>query len=593
MKSRGVFTISIDLELAWGMCDKPIKPSARYMINFERKIVQRILDLFSKYDIQATWAVVAHLLLTECKWEGERVHPEINRPITKNLKYDWFFQHPKNHNDPLWYGSDIIGWIRNSSPKQEIGSHSFCHLPYHEGITNRNAVRADIERAKKLHEVFDLPFEAFIFPYNVVGYRNLLSKAGICVYRGKSHRWYDSIPCRSFRRLLNLIYFLIAVPPQTVTATFDELGLVDIPDSMFLLARTGVRGLVSSRNLIKMGIMGLNRAVKAGKIFHLWFHPLNFAYKTNKQFYVLESILRHAQHLRERGQLDILTMKDIQRITARTNQSTLKSTNVERIRDKAITFHDKKADYLDTEYQNMAKDYFTSSFSYGRKKLGILLDETLRGLPKDSRILDIGCGTGEQLKRCHQLGFNVIGIEPSVRMRSIAQRCNPAVTILNSIITNLPFKDESFDFVMTIEVLRYLHHADIHQAYREMLRVLKPGGQLFFTMVNRYALNGFFIYDTLRRFFFRLIHYEEPVHCEFVTPKQIWHELNNLGIKEIKFHGRMFALLQLAYKINARWAARIIRAFEPFDDLLSLKKWTVPLAGHLIVIARRPAIVSL
>ncbi|MFB0559699.1 MAG: hypothetical protein ACETWM_00515 [Candidatus Lokiarchaeia archaeon] len=318
-KNCGIFTISIDLELAWGMCDKPIKPSTRHAIQLERGIVRQILNLFSKYDVRATWAVVDHLLLTECNWEGDRFHPEISRPITKNLKRDWFFQHPKNQDDLLWYGRDIIEWIRNASPKQEIGSHSFCHIPYHEGSTNCNAVRADIKRAKKMCEAFDLPFEIFVFPRNIIGYRNLLAKAGICVYRGNSPRWYNSIPSFSFRRLMDFIYFLFRIPPPTVKATVDKTGMLNIPECMLLLGRNAVQSLVSCGSLIRMGIAGLNRAVKRREIFHLWFHPSNFAYKTDKQFYVLETILRYAQHLRENDQLKILTMKDIKTIISETD----------------------------------------------------------------------------------------------------------------------------------------------------------------------------------------------------------------------------------------------------------------------------------
>jgi SAM-dependent methyltransferase len=286
-------------------------------------------------------------------------------------------------------------------------------------------------------------------------------------------------------------------------------------------------------------------------------------------------------------------MRDIQRRTAETCQLAPERGDVKRIRDKAIALHDETADYFYSEYQKMRKYYFASSFAYGRKKLEVLLDETLQDLPKGSSVLDIGCGTGEQLKRCRQLGFNVTGIEPSPEMRTIARRLNPGVSIQYGIITSLPFQDESFDFVLVIEVLRYLHRTDIQQAYREMLRVLKPGGRLFLTVANRYALDGFYIYDTFKRFFFRLVHYEEPVHCEFVSPKQIRHDLDNLGVKEIVFHGRMFAPLRLAYKINATWGARIARSLESFDDSLSRKKWTVPLAGHLIVIAIRAATDSL
>ena len=42
------------------------------------------------------------------------------------------------------------------------------------------------------------------------------------------------------------------------------------------------------------------------------------------------------------------------------------------------------------------------------------------------------------------------------------------------------FEDESFDFVMALEVLRYLDSGDNDAALREIYRVLRPGGRIGF-----------------------------------------------------------------------------------------------------------------
>jgi peptidoglycan/xylan/chitin deacetylase (PgdA/CDA1 family) len=317
MKGRGIFTISIDLELAWGICDKPISAKTSNALMREREIIRRLLNLFSRYTIQATWAIVGHLMLVKCDWDQERVHPEFRRPIIKDHTRDWFFQHPKNQTDPLWYGRDIVEWIRSAEPPQEIGSHSFCHVPYDQVTTRPETVRQDIEKARESHRSLELPFEIFIFPRNRLGHRELLAQAGVLAYRGNTRRWYYSIRWNSIRRLFNFLYFLLPIPPRTVTATVDETGMVNIPDSMQFFSRQGSRSLVSSKSLTRKGVVGLNRAVERGEVFHLWFHPSNFAYGTNRQFESLENILKHAQLLRTSGQLEVLTMGEIQRrITA-------------------------------------------------------------------------------------------------------------------------------------------------------------------------------------------------------------------------------------------------------------------------------------
>jgi peptidoglycan/xylan/chitin deacetylase (PgdA/CDA1 family) len=311
MSRKGVFTISIDTEIAWGQCDRPLTLSDRGALNRERPIVQRLLALFAEYEIRATWAIVGHLLALNCSKRGSVVHPEIPRPVLLDDGRDWFFQHPpEQSNDPAWYGRDIVDLIRRAVPTQEIGSHSFCHMPYDEERSNPEAVRADLSAAQAVHEADGLSFDSFIFPRNVVGYRELLVRAGIKGYRGNTSRWYDRIRARPVRRLLHLASYLISSTPPTVKPSLDDIGLVNIPDSMLLMGRNGPRRLITSRALARKGIAGLDGAAKRGDVFHLWFHPSNFADGTEEQFQVLEIILRHADALRREARLEVLTMGD-------------------------------------------------------------------------------------------------------------------------------------------------------------------------------------------------------------------------------------------------------------------------------------------
>ncbi|MDD4899235.1 MAG: hypothetical protein PHT31_00960 [Candidatus Omnitrophica bacterium] len=311
MKTKGIFTISIDLELAWGVCDKVISPGAYKAISSERQIIKDILDLFSKFDIRATWAVVGHLLLSKCKRGDPLIHPEIPRPIANNLKNDWFFQHPVKDADPFWYGQDIIKAIKDARPRQEIASHSFSHMIFDERTANPAAALADLTKAKELHLSLGLPFEIFVFPRNKVGFKNLLSQTGVSGYRGKNPRWYDMIPAPLLKRMINLLYFVFSVPPEAVAAQKDEFGMVNIPDSMLFSGRDGIRRVIPGSALVKMGKAGLDKAAETGKIFHLWFHPSNFTCKTKQQFSALEKILNYAVLLKQNGRLEVLTLNDI------------------------------------------------------------------------------------------------------------------------------------------------------------------------------------------------------------------------------------------------------------------------------------------
>lgn len=310
MHPRGTFVISVDLEVAWGTCDRPLTRGQRRALAREREVVDRVLALFTRYGVRASWAVVGHLLLDACPRENGLVHPEIPRPVLIGERRDWFASHPETGGDPLWYGRDLVERIRATSPPQEIGSHSFAHMPYAEGVTSRAAIRADIEQARRCHEAADLPFATFVFPRNVVGFRDLLAQAGIAVYRGRPGGG-NARRSRPLRRLLAFLFFLVPVAARTVEATVDENGMVNVPASMALYTRRGLRRLVASRALVAKATAGLDRAAARGRIFHLWFHPSNLAYAVDAQLAVLEGILRHARALCDAGRLHIATLGEI------------------------------------------------------------------------------------------------------------------------------------------------------------------------------------------------------------------------------------------------------------------------------------------
>ncbi|MBI3321245.1 MAG: methyltransferase domain-containing protein [Candidatus Omnitrophica bacterium] len=585
MAHAGALTISIDLELAWGVCDVLLTPQAREALGRERAIVTRLLDLFAAYDVRATWAVVGHLMATECRWTGQQAHPEIVRWSQAVPPRDWFFQHPPQDqlNDPLWYAHDLISLIQQATPPQEIGSHSFCHLPYDERRVPRETVWADLSAARALHSERGLPFNAFVFPRNVEGYHALLRAAGITVYRGKTARWYERIPIRPVRRALHLASYGLPICPRTVRPMVDAHGLLNVPDSLLLMGRRGLRRLIPPAVLRWKGLMALDRATARGEVFHLWFHPSNFAEQSDVPFRILEAWLKRAHALRAEGRLHVMAMGDYASLDPSWDR------DVARIRERAVAVHDTGVEQFIEWYDTMAVDPYASAFAYGRQEVITCLRDTLGELPQGSRILDAGCGTGDQVRLVSQWGFQVAGVEPSATMRRIAQQRNPGQRIQDGLVGSLPFPDASFDAVIAIEVLRYLHRTDILAAYHEVLRVLKPGGRFFFTMVNRYALDAFALYDGIKRWR-RAVrpHAEPPVHCEFVTPGQVVRDVQRAGWGSVSVQGRLILPVRMLYKLHEGFGARCARLLHPCDRWLGRQRWAVSLAGHLIVVGRRP-----
>ena len=306
----GVFVISIDVELAWGYCDLAVGSHEREGFGKEREASRRLLDLFGRYNIRATWAIVAHLLLDNAPRKNGRAHPGFPRPVIKGESRDWFDSLPQGPNE-AWYARDLVEMIRAAKPTQEIASHSFCHVIFDEGSTQRNAIEADLRLAKSLHQEAGLPFETFVFPRDQVGFRDLLVRAGILVYRDRTRRWYDYLRPAPLRRLGHLLHYVLGIPPRPVRASIDRFGLVRVPDSMHFLRRDGLRRWVPGGRQASMASRGLSKAASEASIFHLWLHPLSLAFHMEEQLAEIESILSHARALRTAGRLQNLTLQEI------------------------------------------------------------------------------------------------------------------------------------------------------------------------------------------------------------------------------------------------------------------------------------------
>jgi ubiquinone/menaquinone biosynthesis C-methylase UbiE len=102
------------------------------------------------------------------------------------------------------------------------------------------------------------------------------------------------------------------------------------------------------------------------------------------------------------------------------------------------------------------------------------------------RVLDLGCGIGNiliALAERTDFSHPPVGVDVSpdlVRIgeREIARaRLGDRIRLQVSPATRLPFEDASFDVVLTSHVLKHLDDEALLTSFREVVRVLRPGGR--------------------------------------------------------------------------------------------------------------------
>ena len=102
------------------------------------------------------------------------------------------------------------------------------------------------------------------------------------------------------------------------------------------------------------------------------------------------------------------------------------------------------------------------------------------------RALDVGCGVGHTLRRIAPLVAFAVGADATLEMMQAGRDSvvtAPNAAFVQSDATALPFADASFDLA-TCRLAAH-HFTDSAAAFREVRRVLRPGGR--FVLVDNYA----------------------------------------------------------------------------------------------------------
>ena len=319
MNKKGTFLISLDYELMWGMFDVVSKEDyGRTNVSNVPMVIDKLLALFRKYDVHATFATVG-MLMYENKEKLVEDLPSI-RPSYINTTcsaYNGTIEGIKHDEEIQFFQPQVVQKLKNADGI-EVGTHTYCHYYCWENGQTIEQFDVDINKACEVAERNGIVLKSIIFPRNQVSTEHLkvCAKYGITSYRGNALKYFNEPKnrwegiknriCRLFDAYLN-IGGVTSVP-------YSEIDLSEIPVN---LRASRLLRPYSQKLAILDGIR-LNRmkkeilhAAQNGEMYHIWWHPHNFGANMEQNLAFLEELLKFYSECRHTYGMNSFTMNEM------------------------------------------------------------------------------------------------------------------------------------------------------------------------------------------------------------------------------------------------------------------------------------------
>lgn len=115
-------------------------------------------------------------------------------------------------------------------------------------------------------------------------------------------------------------------------------------------------------------------------------------------------------------------------------------------------------------------------WSRRRRRRSPLLVEWLKCLPVDARLLDLGCGGGQDAGDLGQRGYRVVGLDRTRALLSAGRRRYPSLPLVRADLRQLPFHTLTFDGLWAAASLMHLPKPDARRILTDLRGLVRPGG---------------------------------------------------------------------------------------------------------------------
>lgn len=299
-----IITISIEIELGWGMHDLGRYGHLSDDGSEERAFLGALLSECERLDLPVTFDVVGHLFLESCAGVHEGPYPE-----------GWFAADPGTDvdSDPLFYAPDVVRTVRERSTDHELCTHTFSHVLC--GHAPRPTASHDLARAQECHEeALGEPARSLVPPRHSRPPLELLEANSLetvriarptdkptPIHRAKELVWGPH-PDVGSPELVDGIVEIYCTNYQSLTGSALPWGQKPSYPA-FRWLPMGLRQRLHRRYLEA----SLRRTVERDRDLHLWCHLWDLS--NPYQWQPLRGFLGTLASARDRGDVDVLTMR--------------------------------------------------------------------------------------------------------------------------------------------------------------------------------------------------------------------------------------------------------------------------------------------
>lgn len=306
----GTVTLSVEIELAWGMHDMGVFSHLSDNRSSEETALARLLDSCSNNDLKVSFNVVGHLFEKSCAGTHSGPYPP-----------DWWESDPGStyQKNPQFYAPELVRKVINNPVEHELCTHTYSHILAEE--VSDDVLHNELTEVHELHDKWDLPSpESIVMPRHQEVDYSILSEHGIGTIR-RPIRGYgrDANPVEKLWWLMTRdhpkcqlnnqeeILETTCTPHPSLASTILPSGQKNAHPAFRIVPRQ-IRERIHRQYLID----AIKSAAKNDNHIHLWTHLHNIA--NGSQWRAIEPALNKMGELQKQGSILVQPMRNLPKI---------------------------------------------------------------------------------------------------------------------------------------------------------------------------------------------------------------------------------------------------------------------------------------